>query len=119
MNKREELIAIMKELTEEDYYMSGDTLNNQDYENITFQKSNRYIIADVMDNGKGEIFAVKEVDGITYDASFQVMEILSIYDKNQINILYNGNFSEESFYVKKLSFDLEHWILLKSKADWG
>jgi hypothetical protein len=119
MNKREELVAIIEELTQENYYISGDTLSNQNYENITFQKSNRYIVADIMDNGKGEIFAVKEIDGITYDASYQVMEILSIYDNNEIDNLAGGNFSEETFSVKRLSFNPKHWFLLKSTADWG
>lgn len=119
MYKKEELVAIVEQLIKEDYLMLGDTLYNYENNSITFKKSREDIIKDVITSGKGEIFAVKEIDGITYDASYQVMEILSIYDKDQMNLLFGKDFNEDNLSIKKLNFNPSHWFLLKWRDDWG
>lgn len=128
MQKLHELIDIVDELLGEGYILGEGHLSNIYDECIgigdpTFDETYKVLIDKIIHSGIHSNFATLDKEeevtenGVT-TLSVVEIEILSIYDQEQLDVFTSGDYSEERFPLKKLSFESKHWFILSAIEDW-
>jgi hypothetical protein len=127
MEKLHELVKISEKLLEDGFLigtrrLSYDSDDFLDEDDVSFEEYYQKILGNILHSGLDPDFAVFEVEeevsfnGITV---FEIVseEIISIYDKEQIDLYISGNMSLYQNSKKNIGFETRYWYVMSCFSD--